>query len=67
MTALPQFMYGDPAKVLEGRERCEGCTHIETWRVADRSISVCGEGNRAKRIPMVRCEKWQHERRESTR
>jgi len=60
MTALPSFMYRDPAEVLEGREKCDGCEHLATWTLHEHSVQVCEHGGRAKRKPMARCDHWRH-------
>ena len=67
MTALPSFMYRDPALVLEGREKCDGCEHLATWSIAERVIEICDRGARVRRKPMYRCDAWKHKDQEGNR
>jgi len=60
VTALPQWMYGDPARVLEGRETCDGCEHNAEWTFGEKAIRICDKGGRIKRLPRKRCDDWKH-------
>lgn len=46
--ALPAFMYGDPADVIEREEgkTCKGCRHEEKHRAFGEVVAICTKGKK---------------------